>query len=205
VTQVQTLDVSSLKPYAISSQSPVWWGQLLLAVIEGFMFSILMAAYLYTRLRVDVWPPPGDQFPHRTLPTISLLLLIASCLGCYIASEGAKRNSRSTMLGGMILNVVLAGIALALRIIEWHSFNFSWKTDIFGSYTWAFLALHSFDYVADLVFTLVLIVIVLMGRIGPRQRIAVHVDGVVWYFVVMIWIPLYVLIYWSPWILASQQ
>jgi cytochrome c oxidase subunit III len=204
MTEVRTLDVSHLKPYDISTESPLWWGQFLLAIIEGFMFCILMAAYLYTRTRMDVWPPPGDQFPHRIAATVALVLLLLSCIGSYIASEGAKKNSRSAMLGGLILNLVLALIAFVLRVIEWHSFNFNWKTDIFGSYIWAFLGLHSFDYIADMVFTAVLIVILLLGRAGPKQRIGVHVDSIVWYFIVAIWVPLYVVIYWSPWFLGSQ-
>src|SRR3569833_2743976 len=136
MNKVQTIDVSHLKPYDISTEAPLWWGQFLLALIEGFMFCILIAAYLYTRLRLDVWPPPGDQFPHRTAATFALVLLLLSCVGSYIASEGAKKNSRLVMLGGLVLNLLLASAAFVLRVAEWHSFNFNWKTDIYGSYTW---------------------------------------------------------------------
>jgi cytochrome c oxidase subunit I+III len=45
--------------------------------------------------------------------------------------------------------------------------------------------------------TTVLIVILAVGRYGPRQRIGVHVDSVVWYFLAGIWIPLYAVIYWA--------
>ncbi len=69
---MKTLDVSHLPPYDISSQSPIWWGQLCIDLIEGSMFCILIGAFLYTRLRIDVWPPPGDQFPHLLLPTLAL-------------------------------------------------------------------------------------------------------------------------------------
>jgi heme/copper-type cytochrome/quinol oxidase subunit 3 len=204
MTDVRTLDVSHLKPYDISSQSPLWWGQFMIVFIEGTMFAILIAAYFYTRLRMDVWPPPGDQFPHRLLPTLTLIPLILSCVGSYWASEAAKKNNRSGMIGGLLLNVVLAGIALAMRIVEWHSLNFNWMTDIQGSYVWAFLGLHSFDYIADLAFTVVLLFLVLIGRIGPKQRLGVHVDSIVWYFLVAIWIPIYFVIYWGPVIVETR-
>ncbi len=205
MTDVRTLDVSHLKPYDISNQSPLWWGQLLLAFIEGTMFAILIAAYFYTRLRMDVWPPPGDQYPHLLLPTLALVPLVLSCLGSYWASEAAKKNNRRGMILGLLLNLVLAGIALAMRIVEWHSLNFNWKNDIQGSYVWAFLGLHSFDYIGDLVFTAVLIVILLTGRYGPKQRLGVHVDTIVWYFLVAIWIPIYFVIYWGPVVAGTQQ
>jgi cytochrome c oxidase subunit I+III len=205
MTPVQTIDVSELQSYEISTQAPLWWGQLLLAVIEGTMFSIVLASFLYVRMRVDVWPPPGDQFPHTFLPSLSMLLLLLSCIPSYWASEAAKKNHWAGMVGGLFLNLVLAGGALVLRIVEWHSFNFNWKTDIFGSYAWGLLGLHTFDYIADLVFTSVLIVILLFGKNDPKQRLGVHVDSIVWYFIVGIWIPSYILLYWGPWFLSSQQ
>jgi cytochrome c oxidase subunit III len=198
VIDVRTIDVSGLPPYDVSQQDPLWWGQLMITFIEGTMFAILIVAYYYTRLRLDVWPPPGDQFPHLLLPTLALIPLLLSCLGSYWASEAAKKNNRAGMIGGLLLNLVLAGLALAMRIVEWHSLNFNWMADIQGSYVWAFLGLHTFDYIADLGFTGVLLLIVLSGRYGPKQRLGVHVDTVVWYFLVAIWIPLYLTIYWAP-------
>jgi cytochrome c oxidase subunit 3 len=200
----KTLDVSHLPAYDISNQAPLWWGQLCIAFIEGMMFCIIIAAYLYTRLRMDVWPPPGDQFPHRLLPTLALVPLIASAYGSYLASEGAKKNDRRRMIIGLAINLLLAAIFFAMRVTEWHSLNFNWKADIQGSYVWAFLGLHSFDLIGDAVFTLVLLVAVASGRYGERQRLGVHVDSIVWYFLVGIWIPIYVVIYWGPRLLESQ-
>ena len=46
MTEPKTLDVSHLLPYEISTQAPLWWGQLLLAFIEAMMFSLLIASFL---------------------------------------------------------------------------------------------------------------------------------------------------------------
>lgn len=202
---MRTLDVSHLPPYSISSQAPLWWGQLCIDIIEGTMFSILIAAFLYMRLRMDVWPPPGDQFPHLLLPTLALIPLILSALPSYWASEAAKRNDRAGMIRNLILNLVLAAIFFVMRLFEWHSLNFNWQADAQGSYVWAFLGLHSFDFIADALFTLVLVIIIWSGRYGEKQRSGVHVDAVVWYLIVGIWIPIYVVIYWGPRILGSAQ
>lgn len=201
---MNTLDVSDLPPYDISSQSPLWWGQLCIDIIEGTMFSILIAAYLYVRLRMDVWPPPGDQYPHLLLPTLSLIALIISAPFSYFASEAAKRNDRASIIRNLALNLVFAAICFILRIFEWHSLNFNWQADAQGSYVWAFLGLHSFDFIADAIFTLVLLILFLIGRSGEKQRLGVHVDSVVWYFLVAIWIPIYIVVYWGPHIFGSQ-
>jgi len=201
---MNTLDVGDLPPYDISSQSPLWWGQLCIAIIEGMMFAILIAAYLYVRLRMDVWPPPGDQYPHLLLPTLSLIALLISAPFSYLASEAAKRNDRAGMIRNLVLNLVFAAICFTLRIFEWRSLNFNWQADAQGSYVWAFLGLHSFDFIADAIFTLVLLILILIGRYGEKQRLGVHVDSVIWYFLVAVWIPIYIVIYWGPHILGSQ-
>ena len=202
---MKTLDVSHLPPYDVSSQSPLWWGQLCIDLIEGTMFCILIGAFLYTRLRIDVWPPPGDQFPHLLLPTLSLIALIISAIPAYFASEAAKKNDRAGVILHLALNLLFAGICFVLRILEWHSLNFNWQADAQGSYVWAFLGLHSFDFIGDVVFTIVLLFLALINRFGEKQRLGVHVDTVVWYFLVAIWIPIYILIYWGPRILESRQ
>ncbi len=205
MSAAKTLDVSQLPPSNISMQAPLWWGQVCMIAIEATMFSILIAAYFYTRLRMDVWPPPGDQFPSVALPSLALIPLILSAVGSYWASEAAKKNDRRGMILGLLLNLVLAIVFFILRLIEWHSLNFNWMTDAFGSYVWAFLGLHSFDYIAGLVETIVFLIIIVSGRYGERERLGIHVDSIVWYFVVAIWIPLYIVVYWGPRLVETAQ
>jgi cytochrome c oxidase subunit III len=205
MSERRTLDVSGLPPYEISNQSPLFWGQVLLCLIEGSMLCMLIATYFYLRLGVDVWPGPGVRLPGLAFSSWALIPLAASCVGSYLASEGAKKDSRAGMLLGLSLNLGLAMIFLALRAVEWKSFNFTWASDAHGSIVWTILFLHSYDVVADLLMTTVLIVIVASGRYGPRQRIGVHVDSVVWYFLAGIWIPLYGVIYWAPRLIGGAR
>ncbi|HEX3877662.1 MAG TPA: cytochrome c oxidase subunit 3, partial [Bryobacteraceae bacterium] len=127
-----------------------------------------------------------------------LVFLIVSCLGAYLASEAAKKGDRGGMLRGLILNIVLASVAMAIRGVAWHGWNFKWTAGVYGSITWGILFLHTLDTAADMAFTIVLIVLLARGNAGPKQRLGVHVDSVIWYFLVAIWIPLYLAVYWTP-------
>lgn len=198
MTAQRTLDISHLPDFSISSEAPLWWGQLLLTFIEGTMFAILIAMYFYYRLRVDTWPPPGTQLPPVLLPGIGVGLLLVSCLGSYRASEAAKRDDRWSMIAWLVFNLAFAVAAMVVRGFTWASLNFTQASDIHGSLVWTILGLHSLDAVADILFTVVLLIILLLGRHGPDTRLGVHVDSVVWYFVVLIWIPLYVVVFWGP-------
>lgn len=203
MSPTRTLDVSGLPAYEISNRAPLWWGQLLMAVIEGALICMLMAMYFYYRLTVDVWPPPGVKPPGITLPTIALIPFVASAAGSYVASEGAKRDNRSRMIAGLITNVLLGVIFLVLRFAEWRTFNFTWASGSHGSMVWAILFLHTFDVIADLLMTVILIGIIADKKHGPKQRLGVHVDSVLWYFLVLIWLPLYVVVYWGSRLVGS--
>jgi cytochrome c oxidase subunit 3 len=205
VTKPRTLDVSGLPAYDISPQSPLFLGQLMMTVIEGSMFSILIATYFYLRLGVDVWPPPGIRPPDPTIATWALLPLVASCAGSHWADKAAKKNSRSGMILGMLVNLLLAGIFLLLRAYEWGTLGFTWASDAHGSIVWAILFLHTYDVVADLIMTAVLILILALGRYGEKQRSAVHVDSVLYYFLVGMWFPLYAVVYWGPRIVGGAR
>lgn len=197
MTPVATLDVAGLPEYSISSKAPLWWGQVLLCAIEGSMFCMLIAIYFYLRMGVDVWPPPGDRLPDATLSTVALAPLLLSAIASYWASEAAKKNSRGGMVGGLALNLILAAVFLALRYAMWRELNFNWASDAYGTVVWTILFLHTFDVVADLLMTLVLLIIVAIGRHGPKQRLGVHVDSIVWCFLVAIWLPLYAVLIWG--------
>lgn len=199
----RTIDVAHLPDFEIGSEAPLWWGQVCLTMIEGTMFCILIAMYFYIRLSMDMWPPPGVQLPHELLPAIGLALLLVSCIGSKVASDGAKSNNRGRMILGLVVNLALALAAMAVRAVEWHGWNFKWTTSAYGSITWGIMFLHTLDTGADLAFTAVLILILILGRSGPYQRLGVHVDSIVWYFLVAIWIPLYVTIFWGPYIVGA--
>ena len=201
----RVLDVSGLPPYDVSNHAPLWLGQLCLVAVEGTIFGILIAMYFYYRLSVDVWPPPGTKLPGVLNATLALFILLASTIGSYIASEGAKKNERSPMIFGLVLNVALAFVFLGLRWLEMRSLNFTWAADVHGSVVWTILGMHTLDVVADLLFTIVLLVLVVLGRTDARVRLGVHVDSVVWYFLVAIWVPLYVVIFWGPRLVGTPR
>jgi heme/copper-type cytochrome/quinol oxidase subunit 3 len=170
----------------------------MLCIIEAATFAVLIAAYLYLRLQVDVWPGAGVQLPHWELPTLALIPMTLSCVGSYWSGVAAKKDQRAGMILALSMNLVFAGVALVMRVIEWRTFNFTWSTDAHGSIVWTILGLHTLDYIGGMLETLVFLVLIAAGRYGKRERLGIHVDSIVWYFVVLIWIPLYAVVYWGP-------
>jgi cytochrome c oxidase subunit I+III len=205
MTAGRVVDVSNLPDYDISNRSPLFSGQILVCAIEASLLFLVIALYFYLRLGMDVWPPPGVRLPGPLLPALSLIPLLLSCIGSYWASEAAKKGDRLGMIAGLALNLFLASLFLVARVWVWGSLNFTWASDAHGTVVWTMLFLHTYDVIADLLFTATLLVIVLIGRDGPRQRIGVHVDSVVWYFLAGVWVPMYVVIFWGPHMVGTPR
>src|SRR5437763_16836478 len=103
-----------------------------------------------------------------------------------------------------MLTLIVATAAFLLLVYFWNQMNFRWSSNLCGSAIWVILELHSLDLVADLLVTLVLLLILVPGRNGAKQRLGVHWDSLTWYFIAAIWIPLYAVIYLGPYLLRGR-
>ncbi|HYD71827.1 MAG TPA: cytochrome C oxidase subunit III, partial [Candidatus Binatia bacterium] len=68
----------------------------------------------------------------------------------------------------------------------------------YGSIVWAVMLLHTVHLLADLVDTIVLAVFLHTHPIPPERYSHVEDNASYWLFVVVSWLPLYVLVYWAP-------
>jgi heme/copper-type cytochrome/quinol oxidase subunit 3 len=70
--------------------------------------------------------------------------------------------------------------------------------DAYGSVVWVVLGLHTTHLVTDLVDTLVLTALMFTRHATPRRFSDVSDNAFYWNFVVLAWLPLYLLLYWAP-------
>src|SRR4051812_49334170 len=108
MTRTMDIDVAHLPVHKKGSDAPIWWGQLLMMVIEGVLFAILIAAYCYVRVNFAVWPPPGIENPDLTLPIIGFAVLLISCLPMIWSEKALNEGNRRKVLLGLALNAVMA-------------------------------------------------------------------------------------------------
>ncbi len=202
-TQPRLVDVSHLPDIGIGPKAPIWWGQILMMTVETVLFLNLLGAYLYIRVQFPKWPPPDAPPPDLTLPSIGMIALIASIIPLHISGKGREENNRRKVIFGMVANLLLAAVFLILRAFEFRRLGVLWKTDIYGSFAWSFLGLHTMHTIADMSDTLVMLVIVLTHRFGKKQIQGLELDDLYWYWVVGIWIPFYFLIYIYPRVLLA--
>jgi cytochrome c oxidase subunit 1/cytochrome c oxidase subunit I+III len=193
-----TLDVSALPAITVDSRAVMWWGILLMIAIEGTMLAMAVAAYLFLGAKAPYWPPLRDVFPGKLVPTALMASLLVSLVPTIALDRGAKRNDRTLIRLGLVGNIVFAALATALRFVEFGRLPFYWNSDAYGSAVWAILGFHTMHLVASTVETIVLLVLVLSQPLQKKHLLDLRVDCLYWYFVVLAWIPIYVMLYFTP-------
>jgi heme/copper-type cytochrome/quinol oxidase subunit 3 len=96
---------------------------------------------------------------------------------------------------GMIACIVFALGFLGVRVLEFQSLNVRWDTNAYGSAVFTLLGLHTLHLVTDFADSVVLAVLMFTGPLEGRRYVDVSENAVYWYFVVLAWLPIYVVIY----------
>ncbi len=194
----RTLDVSNLPVGTADSRALLWWGNLGMMLIEGTMFVMLIATYLYFRTANLDWPPTTVPNPDLFLSTLNISLLVLSCLPALLADRAALRDS----VGGIRLGLgicIAAGIAfLIIRVYAVSTLGYKWSDHAYGSICWTMIGMHTFHVIAATCETSLLFIYSFIRPITKKQLLDVRSTAVYWYFVALIWPPFYFIIYVLP-------
>jgi cytochrome c oxidase subunit I+III len=196
--QSRALDVSSLPELAFSHGASIWWGVLGLIAIEGTMFVLLVASYLYLSQLAPTWPPPAIQWPALTAATVNVLLLVASVLPMIWTHRQALRERPERVAIGLAVCTACCLAALVLRGFEFRALHVRWNETAYGSVTWSILAMHTGHLLATTLENILLILVMRSPGREPKHFVDVTVQALYWYFVVGAWVPLYALVFLAP-------
>lgn len=200
------IDVSALPPSAVDHRSPIWWGNLLLLMIETTMFGILVATYFYIRMNFDQWPPPQSNFfppdrhpvPDLFWGTTNLLVIIAAASAMWVADRAALYGNRRRVLIAGGTTVLLALVAMVLRFQEFHGTKFRWDDNAYASVVWGILIMHFIHLLVGFCEDALMTVYVARYGLDDKHSRDVRVTAVYWYWIAGIWLPLYAIIYFAP-------
>lgn len=192
------IDLSALPTWAFGSKSLMWWGTLGFITIETSAFGLGIASYLYLAQIAPEWPlaaPPPGLWPG----TIMTLLLLISLLPNYVLKGSARASQLASTRLGLVIMSVFSVLPLIVRVFEFRALYVSWDTNAYGSIVWLLLGLHTLHIGTDAVDTLVLTTLMFTKHGHMQRRFSdVNDNAVYWDFVVVSWLPIYILLYWFP-------
>ena len=195
----RTLDVSGLPTFAFGNRTILWWATAALAAIEGTVFAMAIVTYVYLRGRQPEWPP-NLPAPGLFWGSVNLLIMLASVVPNEWTKRQAGKLKWKEVLFGLFVCIAVASAFLVVRVFEFGALGCRWDTNAYGSIVWTLLGLHTAHLLTDFIDTVVLTA-VLYRHPSPKRYVDVTENAMYWYFVVGSWIPIYVVIYFGPYLL----
>jgi len=191
------LDVSRLPNVVFGLRSITWWGIMGMMAIEGTVFALMIASYFYLHSRSVEWPPHSNP-PDLFWGTLNTAIFLVSAIPNEWYRRRARRGDKKAVQIGLII-LTLFGIAnVVVRYFElWH-LNTDWSIDAYGSAVWTLIGFHVVHLLTDLVDTMVLTVLFFTPLVEGKRFIDAAENADYWYFVIVTWIPIYLVIYWAP-------
>lgn len=194
------VDVSELPDSGFGPQSAAWWGTIGFIFAEATTLALCAATYIYLSRHYDTWPPGGVAPPELLLPTLSAVWLILGLVPAWLLGRAARRKDAAAVTRMLVISVAAEVVAVALRALEFTALNVRWDTNSYGSIVWWTLGLHTTLLAADLAETGAFAAIFLRGRVEEKHFADADDVAYYWRFVALSWIPLYALLYLSPYV-----
>ena len=192
------LDVSRLPTVVFGHRSPTWWGTIGFMLIEGTTLALVAASYLYVRKNFLAWPPERTPFPDLLIPTIQVGVMLLSLVPAYLAKRSALALDRGSTALWLWVSTLFGLAIITLRWFELQSLNTRWDSHAYGSVAWAVLGFHGSLLVLDIFDSVGLAYLMSSGRATAKHYPAVTDNTDYWYFIMMAWMPLYILVFLSP-------
>lgn len=196
-TAPAALDVSALPEYGFGHRSLLWWATFCMIAIEGTMFALVIASYLYLKGRSPQWPPAVAP-PRLMWGTLNLVILLASAVPNAFAKKAGERFSLGGARLWMSVCMVFALAFNIVRFLEFSALNVRWDENAYGSVVWTLLGFHTVHVVTDFLDSGVLTALLFVGPVDEHRFIDVSENAMYWYFVVLTWVPVYAVIYLAP-------
>jgi cytochrome c oxidase subunit III len=191
------VDVSALPTHAFGHRSLMWWGTMGIVLIEGSAFALTIAMYFYLHGRNQHWPP-GLQPPLLRWGLVNTAILFMSAIPNQLTKRAAEQFDLPRVRLWLVACNVFAIAFLAVRVLEFTTLNCSFDSNAYGSIVWFAMGMHTTHLLTDFLDTGVLTILMFTGPLEPRRFVDVSENAFYWYFVVLVWLPIFAVVYLAP-------
>jgi cytochrome c oxidase subunit III len=190
-------DVSALPDHAFGPRVTTWWGTLGFCALEGTGFALAAGAYLYLAWLNPQWPL-ADVPPDLLWSSLLTAVLVASAWPNRLTGSAAKAEDLPRLRLLLVIMCVIGLVILALRAFEFGTLHVRWDQNAYGSIVWALLGLHTAHILTDVIDTIVLTALMFTRHAHGKRFSDAEDNAFYWNFVILSWLPIYILIYWVP-------
>jgi cytochrome c oxidase subunit III len=197
VKQRPVQDVSALPTYAFGPRMTMWWGTLGFCLLEGTGFALAVGGYLYLAFINPQWPLSAPA-PGLLWSGLFTAIIVASLWPNLWTQKAAKAEDLRRVRIGLVIMSLIGIVLVGVRVMEFTALHVRWDQNAYGSIVWMLLGLHTTHILTDVADTIV-VTVLMFTRHGQGKRFSdVEDNAFYWNFVVGSWLPIYLLLYWSP-------
>jgi cytochrome c oxidase subunit III len=191
-------DLSALPSYGFGPRMTMWWGSLGFMLIESTAFALAAGIYLYLAVVSPTWPPGTASPPGLLWSTLLTAFLLATLWPNWLVLKKARSEALADVRRYLLLMSALGLPSLLLRALEFTTLHARWDSDAYGSVVWLIIGLHTTHLVTDVIDTFVLTALMFTRHAKDKRFSDVEDNAIYWNFVVLSWLPIYLLLYWLP-------
>ncbi len=193
------MDLRGLPDVVFGPRDIMWWGTLGFVLIEGFTLVLCAAAYVYVTQNFPTWPPQNTPLPSVVAPTVQVVVMLTSLVPATWTARAARRYDLGAVRIGLVIATAFAIAIVGLRAWELLvSLNVKWDANAYGSVQWLVLGTHATLLVVELVEIGGMMLLFWLAPVEEKHMSDVADMVFYWYFMVLSWLPLYVLCFWLP-------
>ena len=192
------LDVTETPTVVFGRRAGTWWGTVAFICIEATTLVICVVTYLYFRKNFHHWPPPPHRVPDLLRPTISAVFLALTCVPNYWLHQKTRMLDKGGARVGLLIMSLLVVVAVILRLYDFRDLNVHWDSNAYASAAWITVAFHSTLLFLEALETCVFTALFWFGSVEGKHFSDVDDNCLYWYFMSIVWLPMYALIYWMP-------
>jgi heme/copper-type cytochrome/quinol oxidase subunit 3 len=197
-TYEKVIDVSDTPTIVFGRRAVTWWSTVAFIAIEATTLVICVVTYLYIRKNFHHWPPPPLRVPDLIRPTISVAFLALTNIPNYWLHQKVRQMDKGGARVGFLLMSALIAIAVVLRIYDFRDINAHWDTNAYASAAWITIAFHSTLLFLQALEIWVFTALFWFGPLEGKHFSDADDNCTYWYFMSLVWIPVYMLLYWTP-------
>jgi len=193
------VDLRGLPDVVFGPRDLMWWGTLGFVVIEGFTLVLCAAAYVYLTQNFSTWPPEHTPLPSLGAPTLQVALMLASLPVVWWTAKAARRYDLGSVRIGLVLATLFNAAFVGVRAWELLvSLNVKWDTNAYASAQWLILGMHATLLAVELIEVSGMMLVFYLAPVEEKHFSDVSDMVFYWFFMVLGWMPLYVLCFLVP-------
>jgi len=171
-------------------------GMSCLIIAESAIFTIFVVAYLYY-LGKDLTCPTPRQVLE--LPILNSICLLSSSATITFALRSLRKGNTKKFNFWWLVTIALGAYFLLGTAREWHRLihdqGLTIQTNLFGTTFYSLVGLHASHVIVGLLALSIVMAFAISGAVKREQAERVHVLGLYWHFVDVVWIVVFTVVY----------